>query len=255
MRLNSNKLSKSSVKKIDGGDYGIQFPWISIVFLIVGFASEITDSLLLEDVLSPTLSELGPVLVKMISYITGAVCFFSMAAIGYQSANEKIEYKTKIIEIGIWLAVGLYLCWLRINGALFDWTNWTTFMSDKNVVMGGLAFLLYIGTGFMTYSSTKQLTNVKLIEYVLAKKQYDDLMNELFEIREDIIAGSSDLSIYPNYCKRLMKSRNTVKKNVGLYNKSVKALIEAKMSVITEPNLMDDMYNDAQSKAQKELSK
>jgi hypothetical protein len=153
-------------KNIDGGDYGIHFPWISFLFLIVGILSEITDAFLLVDVLSPILSGLGSTMVYVISFITGSVCFFSMAAIGYQSANEKVEYKTKVIEIIIWLAVGIYLVWLRINSAFFEFEDLNTFFSDKDVVMGGLTFLLYIGTGFMTYSSTKQLTNRKLYEYI-----------------------------------------------------------------------------------------
>ena len=27
--------------RLDGGDYGIHFPWVSVIFLLVGIASEI----------------------------------------------------------------------------------------------------------------------------------------------------------------------------------------------------------------------
>ena len=235
-------------ERLKGGDYGIHFPWVSIIFLIVGIASEITDALLLKDVLSPILSSLGPTFVSIISFITGAVCFFSMAAIGYQSANEKVPYRTKRIEIGIWLAVGFYLVWLRINGALFEWEGFKAFFSNKDVVMGGLALLLYVGTGFMTYFSTKQLTNRKLYEYLMAQREYDRIIDEIADLREEISDGIAALNIYPKYVKRLNKSSEEVLRNIETYNKAVKALCEAKISLIIEPDQMDDVFARANSK-------
>ena len=178
-------MKKNNVNLL-GGEYGINFPWISVIFLIVGFASEITDAFLLVDVLSPILSGLGSTMVYVISFITGSVCFFSMAAIGYQSANDKGKYKTKYIEILIWLLVGLYLVWLRVNKAFFNFTDFSTFFSDKDVVMGGLTILLYLGTGFMTYSSSKQLTDRKFYEYFMAKRKYNELMNNMLDLKGEI---------------------------------------------------------------------
>lgn len=226
-----------------GGDYGIHFPWITLLFLIVGVASEITDSLLLVDVLSPILSGLGTTMVYIISFITGSICFFSMAAVGYQSANDRVEYKTKTIEILIWLFVGFYLVWLRINSAFFEFEDLSTFFSDKDVVMGGLTFLLYIGTGFMTYSSAKQLTDRKLFEYLMAKREYNNLMNDMLELKGEIEDGLLELALYPGYAERLINSKDNCFDNINSYNQSAKALLEAKLSVMTEPDQMDDIYD------------
>ena len=231
-----------------GGDYGIHFPWITLLFLVVGIASEITDSLLLVDVLSPILSGLGTTMVYIISFITGSICFFSMAAVGYQSANDRVEYKTKVIEIIIWLAVGFYLVWLRINSAFFEFEDFATFFSDKDVVMGGLTFLLYIGTGFMTYSSSKQLTNRKLYEYLMAKRKYDNLMDEMLLLKGEIEDGLLELALYPGYATRLINSKDNCFDNIDSYNHAVKALLEAKLSVMTEPDQMDDIYDSSLKK-------
>ncbi len=242
---------KKNKTNITGGDYGIHFPWITLLFLIVGIASEITDSLLLVDVLSPILSGLGTTMVYLISFITGSICFFSMAAVGYQSANEKVEYKTKKIEIAIWLAVGFYLVWLRINSAFFEFESLSVFFSDKDVVMGGLTFLLYIGTGFMTYSSSKQLTNRKLYEYLMAKRKYDNLMNYMLDLKGEIEDGILELQLYPEYAKRLVDSKDNCFDNIDSYNQAVKALLEAKLSVMTEPDQMDDIYDSSIKKEHK----
>ena len=234
-----SKKSKAQV----GGEYGIHFPWVSVIFLIVGIASEITDSLLLVDVLSPILSGLPSYLVTLISFITGSVCFFSMAAIGYQSANDKVKYKTKVIEILIWLCVGIYLVWLRIYDAVFNFEDFATFFSDKNVVMGGLTILLYLGTGFMTYSSTKQLTNRKLYEYLMARRKYNRLMDDILFLKEEIKEGISELSLYPGYAQRLQYSKKSCMDNIESYDETVKSLVEAKVALMTEPIQMDDIYD------------
>lgn len=243
-------MKKNNVNLL-GGEYGINFPWISVIFLIVGIASEITDAFLLVDVLSPILSGLGSTMVYVISFITGSVCFFSMAAIGYQSANDKVKYKTKYIEILIWLLVGLYLVWLRVNKAFFNFTDFSTFFSDKDVVMGGLTILLYLGTGFMTYSSSKQLTDRKLYEYFMAKRKYNELMNNMLDLKGEIEDGLLELALYPGYASRLVSSKDNCLDNIDSYNKSVKSLLEAKLSVMTEPDQMDDIYDDSLNKEKK----
>ncbi|MBQ1373251.1 hypothetical protein IIY66_00390 [Candidatus Saccharibacteria bacterium] len=240
--------------RLDGGDYGIHFPWVSVIFLLVGIASEITDALLLNNSLAQVMSvDKNDPRALVISIITGMVCFFSMAAIGYQSANTKVKYKTKTIEIAIWLVVGIYLAWLRIG---LDLKNIETmegnFLLQQNVVMGGLQILLYIGTGFMTYAATKQLTNAKLYEYMMAKYEYNKLLDEIADRRAYIINGVSKLALYPGYAERLKQSKNSVLSNVAHYNQSVKSLCEAKMAVTTEPDHMDDMYNRALAREKSE---
>ncbi len=237
-------------ERIDGGDYGIHFPWVSIIFLIVGIASEITDAFLLHESLGVLARGLSDEIAYLISFITGAVCFFSMAAIGYQSANTRVKYSTKTIEIAIWLAVGIYIASLRILLAVEKGETGTfvEVLSNHNSIMGFLQLLLYIGTGFMTYSSVKQLTNAKLYEYIMAKREYNKLLDEIADRREFIIDGVSELSLYQNYADRLVKSKKSVMSNVAQYNESVKAMCEAKMAVATEPNQMDDMYERAINK-------
>ena len=246
MKFKSKK--SNMVIKNAGGDYGIYFPWITLLFIVVGIASEITDSLLLVDVLSPILSGLPSYMVTLISFITGSICFFSMAAIGYQSANDKVPYRTKVIEIAIWLLTGFYLVWLRINVAVFEFENFATFFSDKEVVMGGLTLLLYLGTGFMTYASAKQLSNRKLYEYLMAKRDYDKLMNSLLDLKEEIEDGIAELELYQGYADRLIKSKKCCLDNIETYNESVKSLVEAKIALMTEPYQMDDIYNQTVEK-------
>ena len=238
-----NKKQTPKKVKNSGGDYGIHFPWITLLFLLVGIASEITDSLLLVDVLSPILSGLPTYMIYIISFITGSICFFSMAAVGYQSANDKVPYNTKVIEMLIWFLTGTYLVWLRINVAVFEFEDFSTFFSDKEVVMGGLTFLLYLGTGFMTYASAKQLSNRKLYEYIMAKREYNKLMNSLLDLKEEIEDGLAALELYQGYADRLIESKKCCLDNIESYNNSVKSLIEAKIALMTEPYQMDDIYD------------
>ena len=243
MKLFKSKKKPVKVNKDVGGDYGIHFPWITLLFLIVGIASEVTDSLLLVDVLSPILSGLPTYMIYIISFITGSICFFSMAAVGYQSANDKVPYNTKVIEIIIWFLTGAYLVWLRINVAVFEFENFATFFSDKEVVMGGLTFLLYLGTGFMTYASAKQLSNRKLYEYLMARRKYNRLMDDILFLKEEIKEGISELSLYPGYAQRLQYSKKSCMDNIESYDETVKSLVEAKVALMTEPIQMDDIYD------------
>lgn len=251
---NESNQEDGAQERLKGGDYGIHFPWVSIIFLIVGVASEITDAFLLHEALGVLAPGLTDEISYLIAFITGAVCFFSMAAIGYQSANTKIKYRTKAIEIAIWLTVGIYIASLRVFLAVQEegLSSFTNIIFNQNSIMGFLQLLLYIGTGFMTYSSSKQLTNAKLYEYIMANREYNKLLDEIADRREFIIDGVSELSLYQNYANRLLKSKKSVQSNVAQYNKSVKALCEAKMAVIAEPNQMDDMYESAKIKEKTE---
>ena len=114
--------------------------------------------------------------------------------------------------------------------------------------MGILQFFLYLGSGLMTYSSAKQLTNAKLYEYLMAKRDYERLVEEVEDRREFISKGLQELNLYPDYAKRLIESKGTVQKNVQDYNKATKAMCAAKMAVEASPEQMDNMYEDAKNK-------
>ena len=250
IRIANEKLEES----LEGGDYGIHVPWVSFGFLIAGVISEITDGILMYDVLGRYVktNEWSPIL---ISAVTAFICFASMAAIGYQSANTKVKYKTKALEIGIWLLIGFTIASLRIfksldeSGGIFNEAVWSAF------AIGILQLLLYLGSGMMTYSASKQLTNRKLFEYLMAQYEYNELTKQLSKTREQISTGIHDLSLYPDYVVRLKSSKTEVFKNVGQYNKATKAMCEAKMSIVTNPDQMDEMYESAKIKEIKENRK
>lgn len=237
---------------LDGGDYGIHFPWVSVVFLIIGILSEATDAFLLQDALGVLAASLGDGTIQLVSYTTGLVCFGSMAAIGYQSANGKFRYgkKAKKLEIAIWLIVGAIIAGIRVFLAFRTATevSFMSIMTNKNTIMGILQFFLYLGSGLMTYSSAKQLTNAKLYEYLMAKRDYERLVEEVEDRREFISKGLQELNLYPDYAKRLIESKGTVQKNVQDYNKATKAMCAAKMAVEASPEQMDNMYEDAKNK-------
>lgn len=250
IRIANDKLDKA----LEGGDYGIHIPWVSFGFLTAGVISEITDGILMYDVLGRYIksNDWSPIL---ISAVTAFICFASMAAIGYQSANTKVKYKTKYLEIGIWLLVGLVIASLRIfkalneSGGIFDET------AISALAIGILQLLLYLGSGMMTYSASKQLTNRKLYEYVMAQHAYNELAKKLSKKRNNISGGIHDLSLYSEYVTRLKTSKSEVYKNVDQYNKATRAMCEAKMSIVTNPDQMDEMYEDAKIKEIKEKGK
>ena len=67
----------------------------------------------------------------------------------------------------------------------------------------------------------------------------------------EIEDGLLELSLYPRYAKRLINSKNNCFENIDSYNQAVKALLEAKLSVMTEPDQMDDIYDSSLKKEQK----
>ena len=95
------------------------------------------------------------------------------------------------------------------------------------------------------------LTDNDLREYFLAKRRYNELLDELADTRGDIVSDISMLKAYPKYAKRLTDSKKSVLKNVAQYNESARALIEAKMAISVEPDLMENMYDEAMSKEKK----
>lgn len=242
-------------KFIDGGDYGIYFPWFTLVLLFIGILSEVTDGFMLVDILSRTLSGLSTERIYVISFITAGICFFSMAAIGYTSANKKIKYSTKFIEIACWAIIGVYLVWLRINEPFFEYLlqgEVGEFFRNKDVVMGVLEVFLYFSSGLMTYSSSKQLSKPELYEYVLAKREYNKLVNEALDLKEELLEGITSLNNYQSYAKRLVNSKDGIVDQIEAYNKQMKAIYDAKIALMTEPDIMDDMYKLSMEKETKE---
>ena len=118
----------------------------------------------------------------------------------------------------------------------------------SNAVIALVQMVLYIGTGFMTRDSVRILTDNDLREYFLARRKYKKLLNELSEQRGDIVEDISKLKAYPKYAERLVESKRSVKKNVAQYNESARALIEARMAISVEPDLMEDMYDKVMEK-------
>ena len=234
----------NSAKQPTGGDYGIHFPRFAIIVLIMGIISEVTDVYLLRGTIGKFNTAIGNDAVDIISTITGILCFGSMATIGCLSANTRIKYKTKALEIGIWFCIGLLIACMRVF--LTSISNVDSPMYGTRVAtdifMAILQFGLYISSGFMSYSSAKQLTNGKYYEYYFAKRDYNKSIKQVANGRKFISGGIDDLESYLEYTKRLEASKECVLKRVGDYNKAAKALCAAKMAVDTEPDDMDEMY-------------
>jgi DNA repair ATPase RecN len=109
-------------------------------------------------------------------------------------------------------------------------------------------FVLYIGTGFMTRDSVKILTDNDMREYFAAKQKYEELLEDLSDKRKALLEDMSHLEAYSRRAKRLIKSKSAAKKNIAQYNESARALIEARMSISVDPDLMEGMYDDAMKK-------
>lgn len=242
--------------------FGVRFPWEAVFFVAVGLFSEVVDAMFLNATLETLGRDLNPTVATIISYIVGAGCFFSMAFVGFQLGNRR--YYTKFgerISYGFWAVAGIALVLAKllaglVGGGLDDVIAGKMSAGDllvseefiSNAVIAFVQMVLYIGTGFMTRDSVRILTDNDLREYFLARRRYKKLLDELSEQRGDIVEDISKLRAYPKYAERLVESKRSVKKNVAQYNESARALIEARMAISVEPDLMEDMYDNAMEK-------
>lgn len=242
--------------------FGVRFPWEAVFFVVVGLLSEVVDAMFMNATLETLGKDLNPMVATVISYIVGAGCFFSMAFVGFQLGNRR--YYTKFgerISYGFWAVAGIALVLAKllaglVNGGLDDVIAGKMSAGDllateefiSNAVIAFVQMVLYIGTGFMTRDSVRILTDNDLREYFLARRRYKKLLDELSEQRGDIVEDISKLRAYPKYAERLVESKRSVKKNITQYNESARALIEARMAISVEPDLMEEMYDNAMEK-------
>ncbi|MDO4889237.1 MAG: hypothetical protein Q4A25_00890 [Candidatus Saccharibacteria bacterium] len=242
--------------------FGVRFPWEAVFFVTVGLLSEVVDAMFLNSTLETLGKDLNPIVATIISYIVGAGCFFSMAFVGFQLGNRR--YYTRFgekISYGFWAVAGVALVLAKllaglVGGGLDDVIAGNMSLGDllaseafiSNAVIAFVQMVLYIGTGFMTRDSVRILTDNDLREYFLARRRYKKLLDELSDQRGDIVEDISKLKAYPKYAERLVESKRSVKKNVAQYNESARALIEARMAISVEPDLMEDMYDNAMAK-------
>ncbi len=260
-KMNS-KIREEPRKEDDLPQLGIRFPWIAIIFVTMGLASEIVDAMFMNATLETLSGELSPTVAAIISYIVGAGCFLSMAFVGFTQSNKKYYSKTgEVISYIFWGAAGLalvaakFLAGLMGGGlqevlegrkALGEVLGTEEFIS--NLVIAIVQFVLYIGTGFMTRDSVKILTDSNLREYWYIRRRCKHNLRELADQHGEIMEDITKLKIYPKVAKRLLQSRKAVLKNVAQYNEAARAIIEAKMALKASPDLMDEMYDRAMSK-------
>ena len=242
--------------------FGVRFPWEAWFFLAVGFASEVVDAIFMHTTLD-LLGGAEPITSWIISGIIGAGCFFSMAFVGFQLGNRR--YYTKfgeVISYIFWATAGLSLVLAKLFAGLQDAGIMDAFLSGdmslgealsqedflSQTIIAIVQLVLYVGTGFMTRDSVKILTDNDLREYFAAKQRYEELLDELSEKRQTLLTDMSHLGAYSRRAKRLIRSKAAAKKNIAQYNEAARALIEARMSISVEPDLMESMYNDAMKK-------
>lgn len=251
-----------SSEKLQQTIFGVRFPWEAIFFVTVGALSEVVDAMFLNATLETLGRDLDPTTATIISYIVGAGCFFSMAFVGFQFGNRR--YYTKVgerVSYGFWAGSGIALVVAKLLAGLVGggldsviagrMSASELFGSEEflsNFIVAMVQAVLYVGTGFMTRDSVRILTDNDLREYFLARRRYKQLLNELSEQRGDIAEDISKLKAYPKFAERLVLSKSSVKKNVAQYNESARALIEAKMAITVDPDLMEDIYDRAMEK-------
>lgn len=226
--------------------FGIRFPWEAIFFVIVGFMSEVVDALLMRNTLDQLIGDAGSTS-TIISAIVAAGCFVSMALAGFNLGNRR--YYNKLgqgVAYSFWALAGVALVSARLVLALDPVSGKGE--ASGNITLAIVQFILYIGTGFMTRDGVRILTDNDLREYFLARARYGRLLMKLSEERRIVVEDISKLKVYSKYAERLVESKRSVKKNIAQYNEAARALIEAKMSIMVDPDLMEKMYDDAMKK-------
>ena len=242
--------------------FGIRFPWEAWFFVITGALSEVVDALFMYTTLDTLAPEQETLISIVIAAIVGAGCFFSMAFAGFQLANRRYYSKIGIgFSYAFWAIAGVALVTAKLFAGMIrggfedvlagDMAIGEMFGSEGFIgqaIIAIVQLVLYVGTGFMTRDSVRILTDNDIREYQLAKREYDELLEELAEKRHAITEDISKLKSYPKIAKRLIRSKQSVKRNVKQYNEAARAIIEAKMSVSVQPELMEEMYDSAMKK-------
>ncbi len=256
-------LKQSTEKSKFKAALGVRFPWCAAVFALIGLLSEVVDAMFMNATLETLAPDIDPFQAICISAIIGASCFASMAFVGFQMGNPKhYNKKGATISYVFWASAGLALVVAKLLSGMVNTGDLSAvFTGEKSfasvlfaeeslpsLIIALTQMVLYVGTGFMTRDSVKILTDVNMREYFLARRKYNRMLDELAEIRGDIISDIATLKIYEKHAIRLLKSREAVLKNVAQYNESARAKIEAQMAIAVEPDLMDGMYDEAMEK-------
>lgn len=242
--------------------FGVHSPHVVWFFLTIGFASEVVDAIFMKSTLEVLGPELDPMVATVISAIVGASCFFSMAFVGFQQGNRRYHSQSgERIAYAFWALTGIALVGAKllaglVSGNLNEAIAGNISFSKVFVTEGFIAnatiaivqAILYVGTGLMTRDSVRILTDNDLREYNLARRKHKKLLEKLSELRGDLVNDIAKIKTYPKYASRLVKSKQSVKKNIAQYNESARALIEAKMAISVDPDLMEDMYDRAMEK-------
>lgn len=249
---------------------GIRFPWCAAIFAVIGLLSEVVDAMFMNATLETLAPDIDSFQAICISAIIGASCFASMAFVGFQMGNPKYySKKGATISYIFWASAGLALVIAKLLSGMVNTGDLSAVFAGEKSFMSVLLseeslpsliialtqMVLYVGTGFMTRDSVRILTNVDMREYFLARRKYNQMLDELAEVRGDIISDIATLKIYEKHATRLLKSREAVLKNVAQYNESARAKIEAQMAITVEPDLMDGMYDEAMEKEGRPLVK
>lgn len=232
---------------------GVRFPALVWFFLAVGALSEVVDAMFMNttlEILSPTMDSFQSI---CISAIVGAGCFASMAFLGFQRANPRYySAKGEKLSKTFWLCAGAALVSAKLIAGLVDGGLGSgvpiseLLLSESfiaNFVIAAMQLILYFGTGYLTRDSMEILTNRDRRERSAAQKEYVALIQTLSNRRGTIMKDISILKSYQKYAERLLKNREGVLSNVSKYNEAARALIEARMAISVEPELMEDIYD------------
>lgn len=258
-RQQEQKFSEDNERLVS---HGLRFPWCALLFLVVGMASEVVDAVFMNATLESLSADLDPLQAILISAIVGAGCFMSMAFVGFQQTNQK--YYTRLGErmaYLFWIGAGVALVLAKImaglvRGGLAEAMSGHMKMAEllateefiANLVIAMVQMVLYVGTGFMTRDSVRILTDHNLREYFMVRRQYEQILDELAILEGEIVEDLDKLEAYQEYAKRLVYSKQSGQQQVRQYNEAARALVEARMAMIVEPELMDGIYREAMAR-------
>ncbi len=253
---------KTPKEKIAPTIYGVRFPWEGIIFVAIGLVSVLVDASFTGDTFETLMPNANAIVSLLIPIVVCLGCFLSIAFVGFMEGNKRYyDKKVRNWTYGAWITAGILLFVAKILAGLVgggldemligETSPTEVFMSEEflsNLVIAFVQLALYIGTGFLTRDGVKILTENNMREYFTARRKYERKIKELSERRGEIVEDIAKLKAYSKYAERLVKSKKSVKENVAQYNESARALIEAKMAVTVEPDLMEKMYDNAMEK-------